>query len=281
MYLAGLGEIAVYNQTIPSFQIEQQYSNVTALNAMTWAALGALVGAMFLAVGQRLLTVEQAVHAWFQGVQNGVPPLVTVFVVWALGVATGDLHLADYLSHVLGDMPKDCLPPILFVLSGVLSYVCGSGIAAMGILFPAAIPFANQLGGQSEDFVVQSMAAILSGSVFGEISSPLSESTVLATVSTDCKVSFHTSAQVQFMSVLAFLSFCSTTLPVSFGWLTWYEAYPIGLLVLLAMVGITGCASADSESLFWIWNGNMKAPLLDIFSSRQRAAVRSLPQDSY
>lgn len=72
----------------------------------------------------------------------------------------------------------------LQVLCYVLSYACGSTFGTMGIVFPLVGPLAWRLGGEDVDFLQHCFACILGGSIFGNLCSPISDTTILSSLAT-------------------------------------------------------------------------------------------------
>ena len=52
----------------------------------------------------------------------------------------------------------------------------------MGIVFPLVGPLAVRMGGGSAAYVQQCFGAIMGGSIFGNLCSPISDTTILAVV---------------------------------------------------------------------------------------------------
>ena len=68
------------------------------------------------------------------------------------------------------------MPAVIFVLSAVISFATGSSWGTIVIIMPLAIPAAVATGA---DFSV-TIGAVLSGGLFGDHSSPISETTILS-----------------------------------------------------------------------------------------------------
>ena len=54
----------------------------------------------------------------------------------------------------------------------------------MGIVFPLVGPLAWRLGGGDADFLHHCFACILGGSIFGNVCSPISDTTILTSLAT-------------------------------------------------------------------------------------------------
>lgn len=70
------------------------------------------------------------------------------------------------------------------VLCYVISYACGSTFGTMGIVFPLVGPLAWRLGNGDVDFLHHCFACILGASIFGNVCSPISDTTILTSLAT-------------------------------------------------------------------------------------------------
>lgn len=68
------------------------------------------------------------------------------------------------------------------VLCYVISYACGSTFGTMGIVFPLVGPLAWRLGNGDVDFLHHCFACILGASIFGNVCSPISDTTILTSL---------------------------------------------------------------------------------------------------
>lgn len=77
-----------------------------------------------------------------------------------------------------------CLCTCIQVLCYVISYACGSTFGTMGIVFPLVGPLAWRLGNGDVEFLHHCFACILGGSIFGNVCSPISDTTILTSLAT-------------------------------------------------------------------------------------------------
>ena len=77
---------------------------------------------------------------------------------------------------MLADFPVALLPAAAFLLGALISFATGSSWGTFALLIPLLLPAAASLEGP----VALTLAAILSGGLFEDHASPLSETTILA-----------------------------------------------------------------------------------------------------
>ena len=90
-----------------------------------------------------------------------------------------------------GTVAPAYFPLIVFVLGAVISLSTGSSYGTFAILMAIAIPVGFELGAS----MYLTIAAVLSGGLFGDHVSPISDTTVLASVGADCSHISHVITQ--------------------------------------------------------------------------------------
>jgi Na+/H+ antiporter NhaC len=111
---------------------------------------------------------------------------------WSLNSVTSDLRTADYLASVISDTVAPAyFPMIVFVLGALTSLSTGSSYGTFAILMAIAVPVGFELGAS----MYLTIAAVLSGGLMGDHASPISDTTVLASVGADCNHLSHVTTQ--------------------------------------------------------------------------------------
>ncbi len=103
-------------------------------------------------------------------------------------------------------MPGYIVPAIIFVMSAGMSFATGSSWGTFAIVLPLAIPMA--FGLEAPLFV--SIGAVLSGGLFGDHCSPISDSTILASSGAGSDHADHVRTQLPYAlvnGVIALLAF--------------------------------------------------------------------------
>ena len=113
-------------------------------------------------------------------------------------------------------------------------------MGTMGILFPLVLPLAYTLSNGDEEMVMQSAAAVLAGSTFGNTCSPLADNTVLSSLSTGCDLVLHAKTMIPFTLLSFFVSLLAGTIPVSLGWYSPGVALLICIVVVVLFLFIFG-----------------------------------------
>ena len=129
---------------------------------------------------------------FIQGAERLIYISIVLVLAWSLSSVTGDLHTADYIASVIsGSVAPEYFPLIVFVLGAIISLSTGSSYGTFAILMAIAVPVGLDLGAS----MYPTIAAVLSGGLFGDHISPISDTTVLASVGADCSHINHVTTQ--------------------------------------------------------------------------------------
>ncbi|TDR17420.1 Na+/H+ antiporter NhaC family protein [Marinicella litoralis] len=131
----------------------------------------------------------------FKGMGELLPLVTLVLLAFALSSAMGDIGTAKFVTSVVSDsVPVILVPALIFVIAGFVSFTTGTSWGTFGILIPIAIPLALGLG-ISPGLV---LGAVLGGSVFGDHASPISDTTVIASLAAGCDLLDHVKTQLPY-----------------------------------------------------------------------------------
>ncbi|WHZ32782.1 Na+/H+ antiporter NhaC family protein [Desemzia incerta] len=157
--------------------IQEAFGASDASVVLFQAALFASIVAMVMGVHQKAFTWGEAVDTWIGGMKSLVVTGAILLMAWSLSASITDLGTAQFLVSSLSDtMPAFLLPSVIFILGSVISFATGTSYGTMGILMPLAIPLAAGLSGDPQ-FIVLSAGAVLTGAIFGDHCSPISDTT--------------------------------------------------------------------------------------------------------
>lgn len=219
--------------------IQGAFSASDASVALFQAALVASIVSMVLGVSKKIFTVSEAIDTWIDGMKPLLITGVILLLAWSLSSVIKDLGTAKYLVNMLsGSLPSFLLPSLIFILGAVISFATGTAYGTMGILMPLAIPLAYSMNPEMS-YVIVSTSAVLTGAIFGDHCSPISDTTILSSMGTGCNLIAHVNTQIWYALFVAFITIVFGYIPAGFG-LQWYIVLPISLLATFLGVQILG-----------------------------------------
>ncbi|MBY6188976.1 C4-dicarboxylate ABC transporter [Microbulbifer agarilyticus] len=163
--------------------------------SVLWASLAALATVSFLVLLQRTMTLDELSHTWMEGAGRMLPLAIILILALALGAISKALGTGQYVAGLVGDsIPLALLPVVIFLVSGVIAFSVGSSWGTFSIMLPIAIPVASALGAEPALFV----AAVLSGGIFGDHSSPISDTTIVSSLAAGTEHIDHVRTQLPY-----------------------------------------------------------------------------------
>jgi len=212
---------------------------------LLWASfLGGLV-AIGSVLATRTLDISEAMDAWVGGAKAMVMAVLILVLAWAIGDMCKDhLHTGDWvLSQV---RPSGAwLPLITFLVSAVIALATGSSFSTMAIVIPLAAPMVWAVTGgdvaATADWGVRyaTLAAVLSGAVFGDHCSPISDTTIMSSMASGSDHLDHVRTQTPYAILIAAVSMVVGYIPAGFGLSPWLSL-PLGFAILTATVLLLG-----------------------------------------
>ena len=147
--------------------------------SVLWSVSIAIVVAWALTLAKTPSTIAELMQAFFKGAGNLLPIATILLLALALGDIAQTLGTGTYIAGVVsGNVPGILLAPLVFLVSAFIAFSVGSSWGTFAIMIPIAIPIATTLGLP----VPLLLAAALSGGIFGDHASPISDTTVLASM---------------------------------------------------------------------------------------------------
>jgi Na+/H+ antiporter NhaC len=120
-------------------------------------------------------------------------------------------------------------PMIVFALGAVISLSTGSSYGTFAILMSIAIPVGYELGAS----MYLCIAAVLSGGLFGDHVSPISDTTVLASAGAECEHLSHVTTQGAYAVVTGLVAL------LAYGFAGAYESvYVLPVAIFLLFVAM-------------------------------------------
>jgi len=166
--------------------------------SVLWAVLAGLASAWGLLLVQRAFTVDELVRIGLKGAGGLMPLALILLLAIALGNVAQELRTGEYVAQVtMGLLPPFLFLPLIFVVATGVAFSTGTSWGTFAIMLPIAVPAAMALGLPVAPFV----AASLSGGVFGDHCSPISDTTIIASMASATDHIDHVRTQLPYALV--------------------------------------------------------------------------------
>ena len=229
----------VTNSPLSFKAILEVFAASDASIALLQSAIFSTVVAIVMAVWKKIFTISEAIEVWIDGMKGLIITGVILILAWSLGSVIKELGAAEYLVEALnGAIPAFLLPSLIFILGAIISFSTGSAYGTMSILMPLAIPLAYKINPEMS-FVIVSTSAVLTGAIFGDHCSPISDTTILSSMGAGCNHIDHVKTQMWYALFVAAITILFGYIPAGFG-LPIYIVLPMSCVALFIGVMIFG-----------------------------------------
>ncbi|MGB5246512.1 MAG: Na+/H+ antiporter NhaC family protein [Woeseia sp.] len=168
--------------------------------SILWSISFALVVSWVLLLGRRQTSVNNLMRVFMKGAGSLLPIATILLLALALGDVAKLLGTGPYVAGVAGAaVPEALLAPLIFLASAFIAFSVGSSWGTFAIMIPIAIPIATTLGLP----VPLLLGAAISGAIFGDHASPISDTTVVASMASATDHIDHVRTQLPYALVAA------------------------------------------------------------------------------
>ncbi len=158
-----------------------------------------------LAFRREFSGVQEIADVIVDGTRSVMGALWIVALAYALNAVTVSLGAGQYIiDQFTSDLSPNSLVLITFFLTATISFSTGTSWGAYAMMMPVALPVAFEFsGGSIEPLVYQTVAAVAGGGIFGDHSSPVSDTTVLSSVGAGSDHIDHVVTQLPYALLIA------------------------------------------------------------------------------
>lgn len=221
--------------------------NSNSYDALIWSSTLAVTTAIVLTLSQGIMSLRATMETMMVGIKAMMGAIIVLVLAWSLAQITKDLHTADFLTGLLiGNLNPLFLPVLIFLLAALIAFSTGSSWSTMAILYPIALPLAwaiSQAAGNPIDLTMQIFYAVtssvLAGSVLGDHCSPISDTTILSSLASQCNHIDHVRTQMPYALTVGTVSSVMITLSM-YMQLPAMVSFGSGLGILLLVVLLFG-----------------------------------------
>ncbi|TXE89403.1 Na+/H+ antiporter NhaC family protein [Campylobacter volucris] len=229
------------------FAFRETFGAADASIVLFQAALLATIVAIILGMYRKIFTLKEAIATWTHGWRTMIMTVIILLCAWSLASVIKDLGTSKYLIDLFSDKtPIYLLPTAIFIFASVISFSTGTSYGTMGILMPLAIPLAMAVGVHNElsgvelhQYMIINISGVLTGAIFGDHCSPISDTTILSSMGSKCDLLAHVSTQMPYALSVCVISILCGYLPVALGLNVWL-GLAFGILAMIVLLFVVG-----------------------------------------
>lgn len=164
--------------------------------ALTTGYFFAGVVLILLIVVFKVKSFKETFQIYVSGMKSMNDVAITLILAWTLGAIISELGTADFIIQLMqkSSIPGVLVPAILFLFGACVSFSTGSSWGTFAIMMPLAIPMAYAFTIP----VYICVGAVLSGGLFGDHCSPISDTTILSSTGAGCDLVDHVRTQLPY-----------------------------------------------------------------------------------
>ena len=187
--------------------VREAYSASDASIVLFQAGLLACIVAIIMGFFEKIFTLKDGIETWAHGMKSMLFVCIVLILAWSIGSVIGDLGTAHFLVSNLSDaLPQFIVPALIFIIAAVVSFATGTAYGTMAILLPLCIPLAAAIVGitgmeisnaiPEYTYILMCSSAVLTGAIFGDHSSPISDTSILSSMGAGCSLIDHVMTQI-------------------------------------------------------------------------------------
>ncbi|EAK7235490.1 Na+/H+ antiporter NhaC family protein [Campylobacter upsaliensis] len=211
------------------------------------AALFAAIVAIFIGVRRRIFNIKEAIETWIYGWKTMIFTIVLLLLAWSLSSIVKDLGTSTFITHLLADkLPEFILPATIFAFASLISFAIGTSYGTMGVLMPLAVPLAFEVAklnglesGALHHYMVLNISCVLTGAIFGNHCSPISDNVILSSMSAKCDHMEHVRTQIPYALFICAISLFTGYIPTALGLSVWL-VLPLNFILITLLLRIIG-----------------------------------------
>ena len=168
--------------------------------SVLWAVIAAILVCWIMILANGGSTINELMRIFMKGAAALLPIATILLFALALGDVAQMLGTGVYVAGVVGGtIPGPLLAPLIFIVSAFIAFSVGSSWGTFAIMIPIAIPIATTLGFPVPLF----LGAAISGAIFGDHASPISDTTVVASMASATDHIDHVRTQLPYALLAA------------------------------------------------------------------------------
>lgn len=158
------------------------------------------------------MSLKEAINGFIDGCKGVTIGAIILALAVTLKEVADAVGTAAYVVEMVGDLITPALlPGLLMVLCMLIAFSTGTSWGTYAVVFPVAVPLAWAVV-PDPFFLTLCFSAVIGGSVFGDQCSPISDTTILSSLSTGCDLMDHVTTQFPLAimaGILAMISYAA------------------------------------------------------------------------
>jgi Na+/H+ antiporter NhaC len=168
--------------------------------AVFWSVMLSIVVASLMTRFQKSLSGKEIIELILKGAGGMISLALLMMLAFSLGATCKALGTGAFVAGAIsGSLPAGLVPLLVFLVAAFIAFSTGTSFGTFALMIPLAVPLALNLD-VSLPLVV---SAVLGGGVFGDHCSPISDTTIVASMASACDHIDHVNTQLPYALISA------------------------------------------------------------------------------
>lgn len=241
--IVSLFAVFLWTGGFPEVGFVEAISNSDSMLGLSVAFFLGSIAASIMTKRSKVMTVKQIGETWTIGFSQMIEAILILILSWSIGSVVTKVGTADFIVRVTkGLITPGVMFITIFVSACLTSFATGTSWGTFAIFLPIAIPLALE----NDISVFPAIGAALAGGLFGDHCSPISDSTILASLGASCDHLDHVKTQSPYAIVCAIASICGYVVAAITN--NGFLSLAAGLVVMLAIVFVLNKLEVNREN---------------------------------
>jgi Na+/H+ antiporter NhaC len=173
--------------------------------AVFWGVLFASVISAIIYRIKKILSLSEIMETFLKGLGGFISISIILVLSFAIAEVCTTLKTGVFFAKLMGNTHtvKALLPAAIFLISCLVAFSTGTSWGTWAIMIPIAVGLVGSLGAN----LYICIGAVVSGAIFGDHASPISDTTVISSAAAGCDVVDHVKTQLPYALFAGGVSF--------------------------------------------------------------------------
>lgn len=196
------------------WSVGDAFGNADASIVLFQAGLLACIVAVIMGFAQKIFTLKEGIEIWAHGMKSMVFVCIILVLAWTIGATIKYLGTQYFLiPAIAGTAAPWIVPALIFIIAAITAFATGTAYGTMAIYIPICIPLAYSIAivnptilADPIAYVVFTSSAVLTGAIFGDHCSPISDTTIMSSTGAGCSLLDHVGTQIAYALTIAVIT---------------------------------------------------------------------------
>lgn len=196
------------------WSVGDAFGSADASIVLFQAGLLACIVAIIMGFAQKIFTLKSGIETWAHGMKSMLFVCIVLVLAWTIGATIKFLGTQYFLiPAIAGTAIPWMVPALIFIIAAITAFATGTAYGTMAIYIPICIPLAYSIALLNPEifadpiaYVVLTSSAVLTGAIFGDHCSPISDTTIMSSTGAGCSLLDHVGTQISYALTIAVIT---------------------------------------------------------------------------